>query len=55
MIQQKKVKDFFNEEYPDWIIGYCPDGNEFFVTKKRHFFWKSEQCFTSEEEGILFF
>ena len=50
-----EITEPFNTEYPTWIIAFCPDTAEFFVTNQRHFFWESEQNFESEEEGIKWF
>lgn len=51
----KEVKEPFNTKYPTWIIGFCPDINSFFVTKERHFFWQTEEEFSSENDGINHF
>lgn len=51
----KEVKESFNTKYPTWIIAFCPDTNSFFVTNQRHFFWQSEEEFSSENDGINYF
>ena len=45
----------FNQEFPTWIIAYCPDTSTFFVTNKRYFYWEYDKEFTTEEEGIKYF
>lgn len=45
----------FNQEFPTWIIAYCPDISVFFITNKRYFFWEYDKEFATEEEGIKYF
>lgn len=54
-IEYIEVNESFSTEYQTYIIGYCPDIDEFFVTNQRHFFWETENEFTSEEDGVEYF
>lgn len=50
----KKLPDGvdFSTEFPTFIIGYCPDYCEWFVTNKRFFFYEHNMEFNSESEGL---
>lgn len=49
-------KEFdLNTEFPTWIIAFCPDPSNWFVTNKRFFYYEYEKEFKTEEEGIEFF
>ena len=48
-------EEFSTEEYPTWVIAFCPDTNSFFATNQRGFFWETEGEFDSEEAAIDYF
>lgn len=47
--------DSFSKKYSTYIIGYCPDTDEFFVTRHRHFYWESGRDFKTKEDAIGYF
>ena len=51
-----EVKSDFNEEFPTYVIGYCPDINSWFITKQRHWFYQLfDKEFSSYDEALNFF
>lgn len=45
----------FNTEFPTWIIAFCPDMDDWFVTNQRFFYYEYDKEFETEKEGIKFF
>lgn len=54
-VVQKEYTDEFSKEYATWIIAYCPDTNEFFVTRQRGFFWEDDTQYESKDAAIQAF
>ena len=46
------IADAFSKEYDDWIIAYCLDSDEFFVTRQRGFFWESDSIYKTKRDAI---
>lgn len=44
----------FSTTFDTYIIGYCADTDEFFITNQRFFFWETEETFESEESALQF-
>ncbi len=45
----------FNEECDSYVIAYCPDTDEFFITKQRGFFWEDDTSYPTKLEAIRAF
>ena len=45
----------FSTTFETYIIAYCPDLCEWFVTNKRFFYYEYEKEFQTEQEGIDYF
>lgn len=45
----------FSDKYKTYIIAYCPDGDFFFISNERHFYWEYHKEFNTENEAIDFF
>lgn len=45
----------FNKEYDTYIIAYCLDTDEFFVTNQRYWWWQYQKEFLNEQDGINYF
>lgn len=45
----------FSTEFETYIIAFCPDTDEWFVTNKRFFYYEFPMEFRTEEDGILYF
>lgn len=51
----KRNSKSFSNEYSTWIIAYCPDGDSFFCTNQRCFFWEYDKEFPSEHDAVEYF
>lgn len=53
----EKVPDgySFSTEFETYIIAFCPDSDEWFVTNKRFFYYEFPMEFRTEEDGISYF
>ena len=45
----------FNKRYNTYVIAYCLDTDEFFVTNQQYWYWQYNKEFLSEQEGIEYF
>ena len=45
----------FSTEFDTFIIAFCPDGCEWFVTNKRFFYFEYDKEFATENEAIEYF
>lgn len=45
----------FSTEFETYIIAFCPDLDEWFVTNKRFFYYEFPMEFKTEEDGISYF
>lgn len=45
----------FSTEFDTYIIAFCPDTDEWFVTNKRFFYYEFPMEFRTEEDGISYF
>ena len=50
-----EVKGNFNEEFPTYVIGYCPDINSWFITKQRYWAFQFNEEFNCYDEALNFF
>lgn len=45
----------FSTEFPTYIIAYCPDMDDFFVTNTRFYYYEYNKEFNSYSEGESYF
>lgn len=45
----------FNDKRKTYIIAYCPDGDFFFISNERHFYWEYHKEFDTQMEAVKFF
>ena len=45
----------FSDVFDTWILGYCPDTNDWFATNQRYFYYEYDKEFESEEMAIKYF
>lgn len=45
----------FYKEYNTYVIAYCLDTDEFFVTNQRYWWWQYQKEFSNEQAGINYF
>ena len=50
-----EVMGNFSEEFPTYVIGYCPDTNSWFITKQRYWFFQFDEEFATYDEALNFF
>lgn len=50
-----EIEHDFNKKFDTYIIAYCPDVDDFFVTNERAFYWEYDKEFPSEESAIDYF
>jgi len=50
-----EVQGNFSEEFPTYVIGYCPDTNSWFITKQRYWFFQFDNEFNTYNEALDFF
>ena len=57
MVEYKEVpKEYdFDHKFDTWIIAFCPDTLDWFVTNERFFFYEYNKEFNSEQEAIDYF
>lgn len=57
MVEYKEVPNEydFNHKFDTWIIAFCPDTLDWFVTNERFFFYEDNKKFNSEQEAIDYF
>ena len=42
----------FDKEYDSWVIAYCVDSDEFFITRQRGFFWQDDKTYKNLSDAI---
>ena len=50
-----EVNEPFNTEYDTYVIGYCVDTNEWFITNERHWFFQFDEEFETYEGAYQWF
>jgi len=50
-----EINEPFNTKYDTYIIGYCVDTNEWFITDERHWFFQFDEEFDTYENAYQWF
>ena len=55
IIEYKEMSPDAMTAHDTYIIAFCPDTNEFFISNQRCFFWEFATEFQDEKEAIKYF
>ena len=48
----REFTESFDKEFDSWVIAYCVDTDEFFITRQRGFFWEDEKTYKILSDAI---
>ena len=47
-----EINEDFSTKYKTYIIAFCPDADQFYISNERHFWWEFGKEFSSSKEAM---